>query len=106
MNSLSVIRQDIMSSMQAVRSETNGVYAINGELGRTYRKRLVNHSLQACGYVRQKHVLAPIPESRRPVLEQLELSVNSHVCGVEAVVKAYYTEQFGQQHSSSHSTST
>lgn len=48
-----------------------------------------NYSLQACGYVRQKHVLALFLESRRPVLEQLELCVNSYVCGIKAVVRVF-----------------
>lgn len=39
-------------------------------------------------------------ESRRPVLEQLELYVNSHVCGIEAVVRASFEndkERFAHQ---------
>lgn len=39
-------------------------------------------------------------ESRRPVLEQLELCVNSHLCGVVAVVGASFEndkEQFVHQ---------
>ncbi len=76
--------------MSRLTSQSDALYAMNGELGRTWSEKVWNYSLQACSYVRQKHVLALFLESRRPVLEQLELCVNSHVCGVEAVSEQHF----------------
>lgn len=43
-----------MSVRHTATLQTNGLCAIKGELSR----KVGNHSLQACGYIRQKHVLA------------------------------------------------